>query len=180
MKITRIGFLCLSFYPNLIFLSPFSCSLFSLSWQSKQKPHAHRAILQENHNNSSAISQSSSNIAETQHQVTQSRSTIINQTLQTINNNNNNNNNTSTVQKSKIHSNVDQQLNDPSFKEDDEVLVEPNNNSSSTNTNNSKSRAVHRNHPVSRRGCSEFIAQQVPSFRSFGGANNRHITQRNK
>jgi hypothetical protein len=45
-----------------------------------------------------------------------------------------------------------------------------------------KSRAVYRNlHPVSRRGCSEFIAQQqVPSFRSFGGSNNRHITQKNK
>jgi hypothetical protein len=122
--------------------------------------------LQENHNNSSVISQSSSNITET-HQV--------NQTLQSINNNNNNNN--STIQKSKIHSNVDQQINDSSCK-DEELLLEPNNN---TNSNfSSTSRACFRNHPVSRRG-TEFISQQVPTFRSFAGASNsRYITQKNK
>lgn len=158
-----------------------------------------RAILQENHNNSSTISQSSSNnhvIAETQHQVTtQSRTSIINQTLQSININNNNNSNN----KNKTHSNVDQQISsrEPSCKEDedvDEVLVEPNNNTNnnnsssninnnSNNTNNqhySSSRACFRHHPVSRRG-TEFISQQVPSFRTFGsggGPNNKYITQR--
>jgi hypothetical protein len=126
--------------------------------------------LQETHNNSSAISQSSSNIAETQHQVTQSRSVIYNQTLQSINNNNN-----------KIYSNVDQQLNDPN-KDDEEVLIEPNNNTNNNNTNHFINRACYRHHPVSsRRGTTEFISQQVPSFRSFGGgSNNRNITQRNK
>lgn len=130
--------------------------------------------MQENHNNSSAISQSPSNIAETQHQVTP----ILNQTLQTINNNNNNNNN-NINQKSKTHSNVDQQLNDPNCKDDEEVLIEPNNNNN--NTNHFINRACYRHHPVSRRGTTEFISQQVPSFRSFGGgSNNRYITQRNK
>lgn len=157
----------------------------------------HRAVLQENHSNSSTISQSSSNntvIAETQHQVTkESQSSIINQTLQSININNNNNGNN----KNKIHSNVDQQISsrDPSCKEDEdvdeEVLVEPNNNTNnnssninnnSNNTNNhqySSSRASYRHHPVSRRG-TEFISQQVPSFRTFGsgGGSNKHITPR--
>jgi hypothetical protein len=155
--------------------------------------------LQENHNNSSTISQSSSNnhvIAETQHQVTaQARTSIIDQTLQSININNNNNGDS----KNKIHSNVvDQQIREPSCKEDEdvdeEVLVEPNNNTNnnnnsstiknnSNNTNNqhySSSRACYRHHPVSRRG-TEFISQQVPSFRTFGsgaGSNNKYSTQR--
>lgn len=127
---------------------------------------------QENHNNSSDISQSP-NIAETsssQHQVTQSRS--INQTLQSINNNNNN----SSIAKNKTHLNVDQQISDTASKEDD-LLNEPNNNPNSKTSNSSSSRC-HRYHPVSRPG-TEFISQQVPGFRSFGG-NNKHITQKNK
>jgi hypothetical protein len=162
-----------------------------------------RAVLQ-NHNNSSAIiNQSSSNndiIVETQHQVTatpQSRTSIINQTLQTININNNNNSNN----KNKIHSNVDQQISssrDRNRKEDEEVvadeevLVEPNNNTNNHNLNNnasntttnnhhySSSRACYRHHPVSRRGGTEFISQQVPNFRNLasGGSNNKYITQR--
>lgn len=145
-----------------------------------------RAVLQENHNNQSSSSSSSNNvvIAETQHQVT----SIIN-----INNNNDNSNN-----KNKIHSNVDQQISsrDLNCKEDEdvdeEVLVEPNNNTNNhnninnnnnSNTNNhhySSSRACYRHHPVSRRG-TEFISQQVPSFRTFasgGASNNKYNTQR--
>lgn len=179
----------------------------------------YRAILQES-SPSPLPSSSSNNVVNaetTQHQVTtqHSRTSLINQTLQSINinnnnnnhknNSNNNNNNNSNKKNKKIHSNVDQQISsrDRNCKEDgdvdEEVLVEPNNNTNnhnnsntinnnnnsnnSNNTNNhhySSSRACYRHHPVSRRG-TEFISQQVPSFRTFasgGGPNNKYITQR--
>jgi hypothetical protein len=125
---------------------------------------------QENHNNPSVISQSPE---PSPHQVTHSRT--INQTLQSINNINNNN----TIAKSKTHLNVDQQISDTSSKED-EPISEPNNNTSTSKSTNSSpsTRSCYRHHPVSRRG-TEFISQQVPGFRSFGG-NNKYITQKNK
>lgn len=144
-----------------------------------------RAIVgqsQENHNNLPVISQSPNIIiaepSSQLHQVTTQTSRTINQTLQSINNNNNNNNN-STIAKSKIHLNVDQQISSDS--KDDESLLshEPNNNTNKPNSSSSSSRtSCFRHHPVSRRG-TEFISQQVPGFRSFGG-NNRYITQKNK
>jgi hypothetical protein len=146
-----------------------------------------RAIVgqsQENHNNSPVISQSSNIIiAEPSshlHQVTTQTSRTINQTLQSINNNNNNNNN-STIAKDKAHLNVDQQISSDS--KDDESLLshEPNNNTNKPNSSSSSSKSsssCFRHHPVSRRG-TEFISQQVPGFRSFGGSN-RYITQKNK
>lgn len=162
----------------------FFCITFLCSLLSSSAFHLPRVVVgqsQENHNNSSVISQSSSNIAETSsQQVTQSR--IINQTLQSINNNNNNN---STIAKSKIHLNVDQQISDNTtsnaYKEDDSLLNEPNNNTNNNSkslNSSSSTRPCYRYHPVSRRG-TEFISQQVPGFRSFGG-NNKYITQKNK
>ena len=141
----------------------------------KKNIHLFRAIVgqsQENHT-SSVISQSP---AEPSSQVTTQTSRTINQTLQSINNNNNNNN--STIAKSKIHLNVDQQISSDS--KDDELLLsqEPNNNSNKSNTSSSSSKTCYRHHPVSRRGA-EFISPQTPGFRSFG-ENKKYITQKNK
>jgi hypothetical protein len=115
---------------------------------------------------------SSSTSSEPSLQVTTPTSRTINQTLQSINNNNNNN---STIAKSKIHLNVDQQISSDS--KDDELLShEPNNNTNKSNT--SSSSRTYRYHPVSRRGA-EFISPQVPGFRSFGESK-KYITQKNK
>lgn len=166
--------------PSLVLSSP--SRHFSSSTINHNHPECRTAAGQspENHNNSPVISQSSNTAESSQHQVTHSRT--INQTLQSINNNNNNNN--STIAKTKIQLNVDQQISDTTTNSDykeDEPLSEPNNNNntrSKTSNSTSSARSCFRHHPVSRRG-TEFISQQVPGFRSFGG-HNKYITQKNK